>query len=90
MNTRNALRSQVERLLARRDDHEPFGDTDSLVLSGRLTSIDVLQIVLFLEGSYGIDFVDQPFDQEDLDSIARILTLIELRAPTTGASRAGR
>ena len=87
MNTRNELRTHVERLLTSKGDQEPLGDTDSLVLSGRLDSIDILQIVVFLEGNYGIDFADQPFDQEEFDSIARILKLIELRAPTTNVSR---
>jgi acyl carrier protein len=87
MNTRSELHAQVKRLLADKGDHEPLGDIDSLVLSGRLDSIDILQIVVFLEDRHGIDFADQPFDQEDFDSIARILTLIELRAPA-GASRA--
>jgi acyl carrier protein len=77
MNTRNELRAQVEQLLAAKGDQEPLLDTDSLVLSGRLDSIDILQIVVFLETNYGIDF----------DSISRILTLIELRAPAAGASR---
>jgi acyl carrier protein len=87
MNTRSELHAQVKRLLADKGDSESLGDTDSLVLSGRLDSTDVLQIVMFLESSYGIDFADQPFDQEDFDSIARILTLIELRAPAAGATR---
>ncbi len=87
MNTRNELRAHVKQLLANKGDQEPLGDTDSLVLSARLDSIDILQIVVFLENSYGIDFADQEFDQEDFDSIARILTLIELRAPTADASR---
>jgi acyl carrier protein len=87
MNTRSELHAQISRLLADKGDQEPLGDTDSLVLSGRLDSTDVLQIVMFLEGSYDIDFADQPFDQEDFDTIARILTLIELRAPAAGASR---
>ena len=88
MNTRNELRAHVEGLLAHKGDQEPLGDIDSLVLSGRLDSLDILQIVVFLESNYGIDFADQPFDQEDFDSIARILKLIELRAPTTDVSRA--
>jgi acyl carrier protein len=87
MNTRNELRAHVQQLLANKGDQEPLGDTDSLVLSGRLDSVDILQIVVFLEASYSIDFADQPFDQEDFDSIARILALIELRAPITGFSR---
>ena len=85
MNTRSELHMQIKQLLANKGDQEPLDDTDSLVLSGRLDSTDVLDIVLFLESSYGIDFADQPFDQEDFDSISRILTLIELRAPADGA-----
>ena len=80
MNTRNELRAHVEKLLSDKGDRKPLSDTESLVVSGRLDSIDILQIVVFLEGRYGIDFADKQFDQEDFDSIARILTLIELRA----------
>jgi acyl carrier protein len=87
MNTRNELRGQVEQLLANKGDQESLADTDSLVLSGRLDSLDILQIVVFLENRYSIDFADQPFDQEDFDSITRILTLIELRAPAIDVSR---
>jgi acyl carrier protein len=64
--------------------HGLLGDADSLVLSGRLDSIDILQIVVFLESNYSIDFADREFDQEDFDSIARILALVELRAPAAG------
>jgi acyl carrier protein len=81
MNTRNELRAYIQGLLADKGDREPLGDADSLVLSGRLDSVDILQIVLFLEINYRIDFADREFDQEDFDSIARILALIELRAP---------
>jgi acyl carrier protein len=88
MNTCNEVRAQIERLLANKGDRESLGDTDSLVLSGRLDSTDVLEIVVFLEGNCGIDFADRPFDQEDFDSIARIVTLIEQRAPAAGVSRA--
>ena len=87
MNTRNELRAHVTGLLTNKGDQEPLGDTDSLVLSGRLDSIDILQIVVFLESNYGIDFADQPFDQEEFDSIARILKRIELQAPAADASR---
>jgi acyl carrier protein len=87
MNTRDEIRVQVEHLLAGKGDQEPLGDDDSLVLSGRLDSIDVLQIVMFLEGRYSIDFADQPFDQEDFDSINRILARIELQAPAASANR---
>lgn len=83
----DAVRELVRSLLRQKDDAGPFTDSDSLVLSGRLDSIDILQVVVFLEGRYGIDFAEQGFDQEDFDSIARILTLIELRAPAADGSR---
>jgi len=76
---RDAVREFVAALLRRKDDLSAFTDTDSLVLSGRLDSIEILQIVVFLEDR-GIDFSDQEFDQEAFDSIARIMTRIEVRA----------
>jgi len=77
---RNAVRGLVRTLLRRRDDTRPFTDSDSLVLSGRLDSIEILQIVMFLEDR-GTAFDDQAFDQEDFDSINRIMTRIELQSP---------
>jgi len=88
MNTQDELRTQVEQLLANKGDKEPLGESDSLVLSGRLDSIDVLQIVVFLEERFHIDFGEQPFDQEDFDSIARIAALIGHRSHTAGALQA--
>jgi acyl carrier protein len=81
MNTRNELRAHIQKLLADKGDREPLDDSGSLVLSGRLDSVDILQIVVFLESNYSIDFAEQDFDQEDFDSITKILTLIELRVP---------
>lgn len=83
---RDTIRDFVGSLLRRKEDTNPFTDSDSLVLSGRLDSIDILQIVMFLEAK-GIDFNDQEFDQEAFDSIARILTRIELQEPATDVSR---
>lgn len=76
MDERNAVRSFVKTLLHKKDDEGPFADSDSLVLSGRLDSIDVLEIVVFLEKHYGLDFGDRPFDQGTVDSIDEIAGLI--------------
>ena len=86
MINRDAVREFVGSLLRRKDDTSPFTDSDSLVLSGRLDSIEILQIVMFLEDR-GISFNDQEFDQEAFDSIDRMLTRIELQAPAADASR---
>ncbi len=83
---RNAIRELVRSLLRSKNDTRSFTDSDSLVLSGRLDSIEILQIVMFLE-DHGIGFEDEAFDQEDFDSIDRILARIE-RASTAGNPRA--
>ncbi len=83
---RNAIRDLVSSLLRSKNDTKPFTDSDSLVLSGRLDSIEILQIVMFLEDR-GIGFEDEAFDQEDFDSIDRVMARVE-RASTAGAPRA--
>ncbi len=56
---------------------ENVGITESLVASGLIDSLAIVQIVLFLENTYGIDFSERGFDPEQLASIASILDLIE-------------
>lgn len=82
------IRSQVREDLISfldtiRRPHYPIdtiGDRDSLVQSGLIDSLAVLQIVLFLEKTYGIDFAESGFDPDELGSISEILDLIERRS----------
>jgi len=76
MNDHDAVREFVGSLLRRKGDTNPFTDTDSLVLSGRLDSLDVLEMVVFLEKQYSFDFGDRPFDQQMVDSVDEIADLI--------------
>jgi acyl carrier protein len=76
MNDQTAVREFIGSLLRRKGDTHPFTDTDSLVLSGRLDSLDVLEIVVFLERQYAFDFGDRPFDQQLVDSVDEIKDLI--------------
>jgi acyl carrier protein len=76
MNDQDSVREFVASLLQRKGDTHPFTDTDSLVLSGRLDSLDVLEIVVFLEKQYAFDFGDRPFDQQLVDSVHEIKDLI--------------
>jgi acyl carrier protein len=56
---------------------ESVGENDSLVASGLIDSLAVVQIVLYLENTYGIDFAARGFDPDRLASMASILDLIE-------------
>jgi len=56
---------------------ESIGAHDSLVASGLIDSLAIVQIVLYLENTYGIDFSTYGFDPERLASMTSILDFIE-------------
>lgn len=55
-----------------------LAETDRLVASGLIDSLAILQIIAYLETTYGIDFSASGVDPEQLGSIGGILDLIEL------------
>lgn len=56
---------------------EHIGVDESMVASGLIDSLAVVQIVLYLENAYEIDFSAYGFDPERLASMASILDFIE-------------
>ncbi len=77
------IRKFIQDLLTSNDDRRPLADDDSLLLSGRLQSIDGVEIVLFLEEHYGIDFAEIGFDRDQIDSIDSIYALSQTTATRT-------
>jgi acyl carrier protein len=71
------LRAFLTDLLANKGDSQPFADGESLLLSGRLQSIDAVEIVVFLEEKFAIDFAEIGFDEEMLDSLDAICALLQ-------------
>jgi acyl carrier protein len=56
---------------------DSVGSDDGLITSGLIDSLAIVQIVLYLENKYGIDFAASGFDPERLATMASILDLIE-------------
>jgi len=77
MTGREKIREFVRGLLVANGDTGAFQDQDSLLLSGRLQSIDAVEIVVFLEKNFGIDFAEVGFDREQIDSVDAIQLLVE-------------
>lgn len=82
------IRLFIAELLQRKSDEAPFADSESLILAGRLDSVDAVEIVMFLENRFGLDFARIGFDQKQIDSIERIVALIEKHAQTRAARSA--
>jgi acyl carrier protein len=73
------VRNFLDKLLAREGESQPFADSDSLLLSGRLQSVDGVEIVVFLEEKFGLDFADLGFDLAKIDSVNSIVALIDAK-----------
>lgn len=59
---------------------DAVAETDSLVESGLIDSLALLEIVAFLEAQYRIDFAAIGLEPEQLTSVSGILDLIEREA----------
>lgn len=76
MNDRVIVREFLQSLLRPKGDREGFADSDSLIVSGRLDSVDTIELLEFLEQRYGVDFAERGFDQNDLDSVDAIAAFL--------------
>jgi acyl carrier protein len=77
MERKAVIREFLQTLLARKSDTQPFDDDTSLLLSGRLQSVDAVSLAVFLEEKFAVDFAEIGFDQEKIDTLNAISTLIE-------------
>lgn len=74
---RSKVRAFVEELLGEGGDHGAFGDSESLIDSGRLDSLAVVKLVTFLETAFDVDFTEIEFDPQRFDTVAGIEGLVE-------------
>jgi len=71
------LRQFLRERLDEAGDAGDLRDLDSLFVSGRLDSLTMTRLVLFLEDSFGVDFGAVDFDLELIDSVDAIRALVE-------------
>jgi len=84
---RSLIRAFIEECLRIRDDQGGLTDSESLFLSGRLDSLGVTRLVIFLEENYGVDFGQQQFDVGEFDTVNDIVAFADECGPTvTSAS----
>ncbi|MFM7698492.1 MAG: hypothetical protein ACKO5X_07625 [Limnohabitans sp.] len=73
-----AIRQFIQTTLEQRGDHAPFTENDSLFMSGRLDSLAMMNLVVFLESTMDIDFYALNFDVSLIDSLNSIYSLINI------------
>ncbi|MBP5987481.1 MAG: hypothetical protein KA538_09905 [Azonexus sp.] len=71
------IRTFITELLGEQDDRASFADDESLIKSGRLDSLAVTKMVMFLETDFDVDFARIEFDPERFDSVTEIAAVIK-------------
>lgn len=76
MSRRGQVREIVARALAEAGDVDTFADGDSLIVTGRLSSLDVVNILLELEAAFGLEVGADDFDPMRFDTVDSIVELL--------------
>jgi len=71
MDLKSDLRHFIEAEILPGSGGEPFADADTLVSSGRIDSIGLLQVLGFIQARYGVDLLAtaEPKDLDSLESL---------------------
>lgn len=82
MLTRNDVAQQVRTFMVSNvllGQSATFSDEDSFLEQGILDSTGVLELVSFLEQTYGVTVADEDLVPDNLDSIRKIALYIEMK-----------
>jgi acyl carrier protein len=63
------------------DEDFPFDDDASLMAEGVVDSTGVLELILFLDETFGVDVADTEATPRNLDSVRRILDYLDSKLP---------
>jgi len=80
MADRALIRQMFRELLERNGDTAPFADDERLFSTGRLQSIDGVEMVVFLEERFGLDFAPGGINPESIDGVANVDALVDRMA----------
>jgi acyl carrier protein len=79
MNQADEIRSQVRTFILKQFPaaQRALGDNESLVESGIIDSMGVLELVTFIESQFDLELSDDDVVSDNFDSVATISTFIE-------------
>jgi acyl carrier protein len=74
---RSRIREHLTALLRDQNDKAAFTDTTSLISTGRLDSMAVIQLVGYLETEFGVDFTAIEFDPQRFDTVTSLIGMVD-------------
>ncbi len=76
---RSRIRTFLAENLLFSTDGFPYGDEESLLETGVVDSTGILELVLFVEETFGLQVPDDDVIPDHFDSVARLAAYIESR-----------
>jgi acyl carrier protein len=70
------IRAYLLDTLKQQGDKHPLNDNDSLFVSGRLDSVSMMMLVVYLENEFAVNFKATDFEVSLVDSVDVIASLI--------------
>jgi acyl carrier protein len=81
MDHKAEIHAYVAEILEQKDDKDPFTDSSSLLNTGRIDSMDVVDIFLFLEKKFGVRIDSGRFKKSQVDTVDAMATLVSTNLP---------
>ncbi len=82
MDIREQIKSYIAETFLFSDDGFEFSDDDSFLDEGIVDSMGVLEIIMFLEETFGFSVEDEEIKPENFDSVNNLYSYIQRKAPT--------
>jgi len=84
LDKRQQVRDFISELLKSRGQAVTFSDDEDLVATGRLNSLAIIELVVYLENGFNLDLSRQTFRADLLGTPSKIFSLLEEKPPSLG------
>jgi acyl carrier protein len=81
MDHKAEIHAYIAEILEQKDDKEALTDSSSLLITGRIDSMDVVDIFLFLEKKFGVRIDSARFKKTQVDSVDALAALVAANLP---------
>ena len=75
----NSLRAEIREFLGRAFKGHEVGDDDDIFASGFVNSLFAMELIVFIESSYGITIESEDLDLENFRTVAKVAELVEIK-----------
>jgi acyl carrier protein len=81
MDHKTEIHAYMAKILEQKEDREPFTDSTALLSTGRIDSMDVVDIFLFLEKKFKVRIDSGRFKKSQVDTVDAIAELVSANLP---------